>query len=157
MDQDRTRAKANRGVKVNDDIVTGRKPGQILPVMLDKSKCLMYNCPYPPEARNYCSRHYRQLLRGGEFVKVIRKKVEGTCPNHPDKPILWRGLCRSCYYKEYAVLHREAIKEKRRRHYQANREAKISYVLQWQRENKERVNAKNKEWNRRKREGRMCE
>ena len=64
-------------------------------------KCIFWECDEPATMRKtYCNAHYRQMLRAGGLRPWKRpKKWEGAlCSNGDGNPVLYTGLCRSCWY-----------------------------------------------------------
>lgn len=66
------------------------------------------------------------------------------CPNHPDKPIKSKGLCRSCYerdLKERNPEYREKQKSNSRKWHEANRE----YKARWDKQYRQKTGPKTEE------------
>lgn len=115
---------ANRGIKVNDDIVS-RAPGVVVPVILSPDgKCIMWGCDKPRVRRVYCRKHYDELRGKGTGAKIPvlvtvkahwRKSPNGTPHYFPETQ-------RIRYVLDPKTVRRDLIPWKKRIHPPCNTE-----------------------------------
>lgn len=65
------------------------------------------------------------------------------------KEVWSKGMCNSCYGKEWYKNNKEKVKARKDQYYKDNRDKEIQRALKWNKENKEKAAEAHKQWSKR--------
>ena len=103
--------------------------------------CSIKDCNGKHYARGWCRKHYRHVVEGGhsEPLPVIPSKCK--CGNALSVKAGSSGLCRGCYYSEWALNNKDSQTSYKKEYRIKNKDKIAAQVKAWRSNNKESQNA----------------
>jgi hypothetical protein len=106
----------------------------------NSKKCKYLNCDSLSESKGYCDKHYKQILRSGEF-STERCKIKNC-----DRLICYteERLCSKHYQAQFRKNNKEKFKLYRKTNIEKNRDKLILKSREYYEKNKDKINSNRK-------------